>query len=738
MTGSKWQVRRRHGCAALLALVVVAAGAQDDERRRQDSAGRPGPPVVFVRVELPIRRQVDDDAVAEISKRLQQLERSATRPLVVIEFHADRSEQADQSRFEDALSLARFLSGPKLRRARTVAFLPQAVHGHAVLPVLACEQIVVHPAAELGAAGIAEPSLDPTVRRAYAEIADRRRTIPEPVALAMLDPEVVCLEVELADGSRRFVLQSEVDKLRAEGQVVGETVLGQRGAALVLDASALVTRYGFAAHQAGSMADLAAVLGVPPAALRDDPSASRKWHAVRLSLDGIIDAGKVKRSIRRIESARAADPQIDLLFVALDSSGGEPSAVLELGHFLARQESLRTVAVVHHEARSVAALIALACDEFYVAPSAVIGGDGSVSLSNRELADMKGSIIELARRQQIDWSLPLALVDAKLQVYRYSRVNGVGQRYLCDEEHRGLPEPDQWRRGAAVDIGADGISGKQAVSLGLARETIASLDEVAQRFGVDRELREAKGQWLVEAVQTLGSQPWFARTLLFIAFFALISEASSPGLGIAGFVSAVCFLLFFWAAFLNGTAGWLEVILFLGGLIFLAAEIFVIPGFGIFGIGGAVMLLASLVLASQTFIVPHNSYQLRVLARSLWLVAAAGCGVLGGIWVMSRYLDRLPMLNRLMLGPPTGEEAEVQQQRELPVSYQHLIGRIGTAVTPLVPGGKAEFGEETVAVISEGDLIEKGDRVIVMDVIGPKVIVARASTDSQLDRGIRE
>ncbi len=48
----------------------------------------------------------------------------------------------------------------------------------------------------------------------------------------------------------------------------------------------------------------------------------------------------------------------------------------------------------------------------------------------------------------------------------------------------------------------------------------------------------------------------------------------------AGFISGISFLLFFWSQFLNGTAGWLELILFTGGLACIALEIFVLPGFG--------------------------------------------------------------------------------------------------------------------------------------------------------------
>ena len=78
-----------------------------------------------------------------------------------------------------------------------------------------------------------------------------------------------------------------------------------------------------------------------------------------------------------------------------------------------------------------------------------------------------------------------------------------------------------------------------------------------------------------------------------------MAEISAPGIGIPGFMAAVCFMLFFWAQFLNGTAGWLEVLLFVTGIVFVIMEIFVIPGLGIFGIGGGVMIVGAIMLAIQ-------------------------------------------------------------------------------------------------------------------------------------------
>lgn len=70
--------------------------------------------------------------------------------------------------------------------------------------------------------------------------------------------------------------------------------------------------------------------------------------------------------------------------------------------------------------------------------------------------------------------------------------------------------------------------------------------------------------------------------------------------------AGLCFTLFFWSRFLGGTAGWLEVILVLAGAAFLALELFVLPGFGIAGILGLLLMTAGIVMASQNHLIPQS------------------------------------------------------------------------------------------------------------------------------------
>lgn len=107
----------------------------------------------------------------------------------IVEFDAPKGQKdfGRGSVFGASHDLANFLSSEELNAVRTVAYLPDAVQGHAVLPVLACQEIIMAEDAKFGAAGIDEKTIAATQRSAYAEIAGRRRTVPVVVALGMLD-----------------------------------------------------------------------------------------------------------------------------------------------------------------------------------------------------------------------------------------------------------------------------------------------------------------------------------------------------------------------------------------------------------------------------------------------------------------------------------------------------------------------------------------------------------------------
>ena len=168
----------------------------------QDVAENVPKQAFVVTVPLPITGLVDQQVLTRVDRILKNVPENGPRPTLIFEFLDPAKAGGQGSDFGRAQTLARYISSERLARARTVAYVPETVKGHAVLPIIACEQIVMAPDADLGAAGVDESSLDPALRRGYTEIAERRRTIPPNLALAMLDKSLVVSRVETPDGIR--------------------------------------------------------------------------------------------------------------------------------------------------------------------------------------------------------------------------------------------------------------------------------------------------------------------------------------------------------------------------------------------------------------------------------------------------------------------------------------------------------------------------------------------------------
>ncbi len=710
----------RFRVAALAVLVCTTRWLAADDAPPPAAAPH-APTAVLVSIPLPLTAAGDTRLKSSFDKLLTELSAEVARPTVILEFRPGEKSDGFTGDFEPALALARYLAGSRFKRVRTIAFVPQTLEGHAVLPVLACEEIVIGPQAQLGAAGRGETSIGPTMEAAYREIAGTQHTIPVPLVLAMLDARRAVFEVQLVDGGRKFVLQDELDQLRADGQVGGEQKIDTHGDLLRISGQELRLRYGLASHLAADRRTMAEALQIPPDAIRDEAAVRDSWTAVRVDVRGSISgrtADELTRTVRDVQRHGTAN----LLCVWIKSAGGAPAAAQRLINLLSELDprGLRSVAFVEEEARSVAAVVALVCDEAYAAPDAVLGGSGDTYLTGAELHDLRASLQEVARAQQRDWSPLVAMIDPQLELYRYRREGTAVTRYLCEAEHRQVDDPAAWVREERIDL-RSGITGAQALQFGWLRGNADSFETLVRQFHLERPITVAQRNPIVAAIEQLGAQPWLARLLLFVAFFALISEASQPGIGVAGFVSGTCFLLFFWSQFLNGTAGWLELILFTGGLAAIALEIFVIPGFGIFGVGGGVMVLLSIVLASQTFIFPRTTYQFEQLSSSMFTMLAACGGVLAALWIMRKYLADTWLLRRVML-PSPAEELDLDRAEAL-VDWDYLEGKRGVTTTQLTPSGKARFGDDVVNVISDGLLIRRGTPVRVVQVMGNRVLV---------------
>ena len=710
----------------------------------------------LVKIPAPITDSVKNRAIRQAKDFINRAKQRQEWPVVIFEI------EPGSSSFGACLDLAREIT--QLSGATTVAYVPTSdgaandparagqddvpvLRGHALLIAIACEIIVLPTQAKIGEAGFDEKSIPPYMLSGYEEIAKSRRTVSVDLVLGMLDPALEVYEARTADlVGREFVRADRLEELRREKQVErNPTLLIPAGEAGLFPAQE-AKRLGIVDYYSDDRASLAKVLNVPPDSVVEDPSLGDGWKAIEVEIKEPLTKNYLDQIQNKIR--REIDGGANLIILNIDSPGGAPQDTMDLASFLAELKpgEQRTVAYIPREALGDAAFLALACDHVLISPHATLGGRVAFPapeppqrnpLAPRprarpqdhretEIAAIKQVLETVARDKNRPASLWQAIVDPDLAVFRYVRESDGMVAYLSETEAeiRG----GVWQQRDAVTQRGKPleVDGAAALRLGMATDVVNSFEEVQALYGLESPPRKVAPSWADVLLDALRDKRvlW---ALLLIGGAAFYAELQTPGTGVGGFIATVCFLLFFWGNYLEGTSGWLEILLFLAGMVFLLLEVFVLPGFGIFGVGGGLLVLAALVLALQTSnALPTTGAQLKELRESLFTVSSAGLAVLVLIAVLRRYLPRTGGFKRLVLAPPGSDDPEILEPREVHDHYEHLVGNRGVAVTHLRPSGKVRIGGETFSVVSNGQPVSQGEDVIVVEVYGNRIVVQPA------------
>lgn len=693
------------------------------DKQADDAIKRVG--YVF-RIDLPITGDAVGQIREPVLRAIEEARAESARPVLIFEFHVpeDQSEFGTGSSFGSAHDLAKFLSSQATSAATTVAYIPQTIQGHAVLVALACDEMIMAPDAEIGPAGVDEPFIDDIVVEAYRVIASRRKNFPPEVAVKLVDPKRELLEVT-TDVGVEYAAPEKLEELAQRRTITKKQVLFKAGTPGRFS-GVEARRKGFIGYQASDRREAASALELPPGSLREQIVAPGAAKAVRVEVRGVIKGDTIDRIKRMIDDAVRRHGNVNYLIVSIDSAGGSPGDSANLANYLAYQldpGKVRTIAYIPKQARGDAALVALACDDIVMHTDALWGGDGDSRLSEAEVADMTAVVQEIAKRKHRNWSLPAAMFDSNLEVFRYTKPDRAEPVFFGLKEWSEQDDPETWQRQAQVtEPGkAFSIAGKDAPAFNLGVRPVEDFAQLKAMYNLQNTPDLLEPTWVDRLVDFL-KRPGMRVLLLVLGFVALYIELHSPGIGVPAFLGTVFFALFFWSQF-GGTAGWLEVILFALGMICLALELFVLPGFGIFGMGGALLVLTSLILASQTFIIPHNQYEFAQFQGSLMTVGMAIVGVIAVIAMVNRWLPNTPVLGQLILQPPSEDEADAISRSESLADYHDLVGQRGTATTPLVPGGKARIGSKVYDVMSDGEFVPRDVQVEVVEVRGNWVVV---------------
>jgi membrane-bound serine protease (ClpP class) len=496
---------------------------------------------------------------------------------------------------------------------------------------------------------------------------------------------------------------------------------------------------------------LGAVVGSWPAHAAEAASAAPTPAAV-VRLEGTVDDYSRDTFIRRFNQAKAAGAKT--IVVDLDTYGGLVTSGLDLSRFLKNQSDVHTVAYVGDKAISAGALIALACNEIVMAPSAQLGdcapiamrSDGGLqTLGDTERAKSESPILsefrDSAFRNGYDPLLAEAMVSTKT-VVRW--VQGpAGERRFVDQRTFDDLSRDGWTEVRETDVPTPvdsestllTVSGAAAAKLGLARGQASSLADLSRQRGYNVVATYAPGggdklvEWLNNPL---------VRMLLMVLFAqALYASLHAPGHGFAETLAVLALAVLVGVPLLTGYAQWWEIVVILVGVALLALELFVIPGFGVAGILGVVLVLGGLVLtfvgrepAGPGFWPELAGTWVNLRNGIAMVVTALLCSMVLSAW-LRRYLPSMPYFNRLILTATTGniEDAAAPQRVTGALDDRPMTGAIGEALSELKPGGSALFvdpitgARRVYSVLSDVGYVARGTRLAVRTTGDNRIVV---------------
>ena len=435
-------------------------------------------------------------------------------------------------------------------------------------------------------------------------------------------------------------------------------------------------------------------LGVLSVTAADRPAGNDR-HVYVIPVDGIIDLG-LAPFIERITDQATSDWAAAVI-LEINTFGGRVDAAVLIRDALL-ESKVPTVAFVNKRAISAGALIALASEKIYMTEGATIGA---------ALPVQGGS----------PGSAPQPVEEKTISYLR--------KEFSATAEARGRParlaeamvDPDVEIAGVIAKGKLLTLTTDEAIKQKLIDGKVVDLEQMLAELGLaGAELRTAEESW-AETIVRFFTNPVVSSLLITVGLLGVITEIRTPGFGWPGSIGLASLGLFFWGHWLVQLAGYEELLLFGLGVLLLAVEVFVFPGFGVIGGLGVLSLLAGLALS---LLGPGSTAGVivSVLTRLLTSLLVAVLAALA----LLRFLPRTPLGRKLVLD--AGMTAD-QGYVSAPEDDVKLLGLTGVAVSPLHPSGLALIEGRRIDVISEGEYIDSGEPIVVFRVDGNRVVVRK-------------
>lgn len=432
-------------------------------------------------------------------------------------------------------------------------------------------------------------------------------------------------------------------------------------------------------------------------------SVSEVLQTTTASDNGLVYVFEIREQIakpawRRVQMAfdEAHEMDADLVLIHMNTYGGEVSMADSIRTKIL-QSDIPVYVFIDNNAASAGALISIACDSIYMRPGANIGAATVVNQEAEAMPDkyqsyMRSTMRSTAETQGRDPNIAEAMVDPDVVVEGIS------------EEGKVLT-----------------FTTKEAIEHGFCEGEAESYTQVIKEYSEYPEARVVVQELTpIDKIIAVLISPFISGILIMVIVGGIYFELQSPGMGFPSIAAVAAAIIYFAPLYLEGLAANWEIAIFIVGIILVMVEVFAIPGFGVAGISGILLILLGLTFSMVGNVgFTFTTAQGEKLFSSFMIVIIATSASVILSFSLAKKMFTSRKLGFALNTTLDKNEGFVSSENKT----TNLIGMKGTARTVLRPGGKVEIDNEVYDAVAETRFIEKGTEVIVTRYVNAQLFV---------------
>lgn len=397
--------------------------------------------------------------------------------------------------------------------------------------------------------------------------------------------------------------------------------------------------------------------------------------------------------------AEAADMNADIILIHMNTYGGMVETADSIRTTIL-QSKIPVWVFIDNNAASAGALISIACDSIYMRSGANIGAATVVNQTGEAMPDkyqsyMRATMRSTAEATGRDPEIAEGMVDPRV------RIEGISDS------------------GQVITF-----TTSEAIRYNYCNAQAESIEEILKITG--KENYKIVEQKLTTTDRIIGflTKPMISGLLIMIIIGGIYFELQTPGVGFPLAAAAVAALFYFMPLYIEGLADNWEILIFIVGLILLMVEIFAIPGFGVAGISGIILMVTGLTLSMvDNTGFDFSGVNTMGLIKAFFIVIIASFASLIGSFFFTRKLfgGHTIFGDLALLSTQQASEGYVSSD----TNYTKMTGLKGKAFTMLRPAGKIDIDGRIYDAVAESGFIEKDENIRVVNYENAQLIVRK-------------